>query len=378
LQLYVGGHGFREASVVSIDEPLDVRDRTLQARVRTPARRQDVTLPLPSNESTTRLLRDPFAETRSAPAPSDVAVPPPEVFFFAAEGKRIVARAPQGGVRVYNLSSGSPHVKEYGALRGNPVIAAGWGRARGGASISIQRWPERRLVVGPVHRQRRTVVLNAPDYPWDAELASLNRLRPVVHPSATSYSDYLFLDVHGDCWMTDAGKSKAVRLVRGVLALGTFRGEAYLARNEDGWQIEKIEKGAPRVIARHAGAGPGAFFGPARRGEDGHGMLVALQESEDRWLVTSNQRIYSYTCPPDARVIGVTVVAHLPALIFVEKRQISAAAGTDLRVLLRTEDPIDAAQIDPVSMRAAVVSNRQLVVYDLQQGKALWRFRSTR
>jgi hypothetical protein len=363
------GRDFRESSVVSIEEPLDLDHRVLQTRIhRGSGRIQELTLPLPKEDATVRLLRDPFSG--SVRAVTRVAEVPTE-FFFAAEGRQLIGREKEGGVVLHKIGHGN-RPKVYGPYCGNRVIAAGAGRKQG-ASLSITHSGD--LVFGAIHRQGLKTLLKVPaSFPSGEE----NQDSPLraMFPKSQYAHDYLFTDVRGNCWMTQEENRTIVRITDHVAAMTTWEGTPYLARMRGEWQIEKIDRDSPRVVARYPGSGTRAFFG--RPAEDARyaGILMALEEGPDRWsVISADSVLHTNTCPHDARVIGVVAFGRSDhaSLVYVDKFSIFLSHVTSLDTVVKTSLPIDAAVVDPQGPRVAYLSGGELVVYALDERKVIHR-----
>jgi hypothetical protein len=324
-------------------------------------------LPLPQEAATIRLLRDPFAA--AVAAVTRVAEVPTE-FFFAAEGRQLIGREKEGGVVLHKIGHGN-RPKVYGPYCGNRVIAAGAGRKQG-ASLSITHSGD--LVFGAIHRQGAKFLLKVPtSFPSDEEKQA-NALRPMF-PKSQYAHDYLFTDVRGNCWMTREEKGTIVRITDHVAAMTTWEGTPYLARMRGEWQIEKIERDSPRVVARYPGTGTRAFFGRPAEDAQCTGILMALEEGPDRWSVISADGLHTNTCPPDARVIGVVALSRSnhASLVYVDRFSIFLSHVTSIATVVQTTLPIDAAVVDPQGPRVAYLSGGELVVYALDERKVIHR-----
>lgn len=362
------GRDFRESSVVAIEEPLDIDERVLRTCIhRGSGRIQELTLPLPKEPATIRLLRDPFgampaAVTRVAEVPSE--------FFFAGNGKQLIGRAAYGGVVLHRIGHGA-RPKTYEAQMGNPVIAAGGGRQKG-ASLAVTYRGD--LVFGAIHRQGGTTLLKVPDAFPSAEERQSKVLHPMI-PKSQYAVDCYFTDVHGNCWMTQQDSGTIVRIGDNVAAMTMYDHHTYLARMRGEWHIETIQNDSPRIVARYPGSGTRAFFGTPAEGAQCTGLLMALEEGPDHWSVISGQRLHTNTCPSDARVIGVTAFGRHDhaSLVYMDRFSIFLSHVTTLDTVVKTTDPIEAAVVDPSGPRVAYLSGGQLIVYAMDQRKVLHR-----
>lgn len=362
------GRDFRESSVVAIEEPLDIDERVLRTRIhRGSGRIQELTLPLPKEPATIRLLRDPFsttsvAVTRVAEVPTD--------FFFGGGGRELIAREANGGVILHRIGHGA-RPKTYEALSGNPVIAASGGRQKG-ASLAVTYGGD--LVLGAIHRQGGTYLLKVPEEFPAAEERRSKQLRPMVGKSQYS-GDYVFTDLHGNCWLTQHESRTVVRIGDNVAAMAMYEHYPYFARMRGEWQIETIRNDSPRIVARYPGSGTRAFFGTPVESAPCTGLLMALEERPDHWLVISDDRVHTNTCPPDARVIGVTAFGDFlhASLVYVDRFSIFLSRVTSLDTVVKTTYPIEAAVVDPSGPRVAYVSGGELIVYDMDRRKVLHR-----
>jgi len=340
------GRDFRESSLVSIEEPLDIDERVLQTRIhRGSGRMQELTLPLPQEAATIRLLRDPFGVT--VPPTKRVTEVPTE-FFFASGGRQLIGREANGGVVLHRIGHGA-RPKTYEKLNGNPVIAAG-GRPPKGASLALTHGGD--LILGAIHRQGPKTLLKVPDGFPSAEERCSKQLRPMIPKSRYSV-DYFFTDVNGNCWMTQQAREAIVRVGDNVAAMTTFADKPYFARMRGEWHIETVENDSPRIIARHAGSGTHAFFGTPAAGAQCTGLLMALEEGPQRWTVISANGLHTNTCPPDARVIGVTAFGRFDhaSLVYADRFSIFLSHVTSLDTVVKTTLPIEAAVVDPSGPR---------------------------
>jgi hypothetical protein len=351
----------REVSQVEIREAIDVKSRDIDVRVRD-ARggRRSLTLRLPAEREVIRLLRNPFDPLPHAPA--DVrAVEPSGAMFFAADGKRVIARAPNGGIYVHVIRQEEcVSTKEYQARAGEPVIAAGWGKRQGGTSIAVVDWRRTRLRVGTLHRQQPGAIVETNGtFAWHMS----DLLSPIAWTHA---SDELFIDCNNVCWMTATGKGLVLRVTDRVFALTTYNGLAHLAKHDGGWKIIRVEKDALTVAASFEGNGTHAFFGTGSP-DSGESGLFALEQSPGLWLA-AGETLRNYACPPNARVIGVTALRWTkgPALVVAEENAISVLAGTSIKQVCQTVRPITVAACDTSGPRAAYVTDRRLRVVALE------------
>ena len=363
------GHDFRESSLVSIEEPLDVDERVLKTRIhRGSGRTQELTLPLPQESATIRLLRDPFG---TAPVAVARVTEVPTEFFFAARGRQLIGREANGGVILHRMGQGA-RPKTYEKLNGNPVIAAG-GVRQNGASLALTRGGD--LILGAIHRQGVKTVLKVPDGFPSAEERRSKQLRPMIPKSHYSV-DYFFTDVNGNCWLTQQGRETIVRVGDNVAAMTTYEDQPYFARMRGEWHIETVRNDAPRIVARYPGSGTRAFFGTPAEGTRFTGLLMALEEGPDRWsVISADGLLHTNTCPHDASVIGVVAFGRsdLASLVYVDRFSIFISHMTSTEAVVKATLPIAAAVVDPSGPRVAYLSGGELVVYALDERKVIHR-----
>lgn len=363
------GRDFRESAMIAIDEPLDSRTRVLQTRIqRGGGRTQELLLPLPSENATVRLLRDPFSV---APAPVVRTPMVPEEFFFTANGSNLIAREPRGGLLLYKLRDGA-RPKQYEPMIGYPVIGAGGGKQRG-ASLAITQ--SGRLILAAIHGQTNRELLKVPpSFPLDAE-GERKQLHPMV-PLGHYMVDYAFIDVHGTCWVTRVGKETVAPVAENVAALEMFGGCANIARRSgDEWVIEGVDGDKTRLLARYPGSGTRAFFGSPASDSEHDGLVMALEQSVDRWTVATLKEVHTVTCPPDARVIGVTALKKQPrpSLVYADRFTIFVSLGNTWETMVKATLPITAAVVDASGPRVAYRTGDELFVFALDQRKVIYR-----
>jgi hypothetical protein len=280
-----------------------------------------VTLELPKNNISTRLLRDPFAGAVPEIQKTAGSTYTGSSLLFDMTGTRIFTRTAKWGVTVFNVpnspKAGTGRPKTYHTRRWQSVCAVG----RLGRAIALIS-SEDRLVHLEYCRQGKiklppgnyagyddnlffrpfsddTQLTPCFSLPWETEIAAIDG----------AGSLFRFSRIQGEPRSvgTKAVSGTIHLIATNVLAANVLNSRfAYVGCEwPDGqFRIVSIGAGVTRTTTLEATA-LRAFFGPPSRFAHPEFGLLALEQNEFQWLVFSEQGERALVKPHGAKVIGV-------------------------------------------------------------------------
>ena len=357
----------------------------------------EVTLELPKNSISTRLLRDPFAAAVPEIQKTDSTYTGSSLLFDMS-GTKIFTRTAKWGVTVFNVPNspraGAGWPKTYHTRRWQPLCAAG----KVGRAIALIS-PEDDLVHLEYCRQGKTKlplgnyagynnsVVFAPSsdetqltpcfsLPWDGEIAAIDG----------AGSLFRFTRLQGE-WKSVGERplSGIIHLIATeVLAVNVWNSRlVYVGREwpDNEFRIVSIAGGITRRTTTE-GKALRAFFGPLSRFAHPEFGVLALEQTEFQWLVISEKGERILVKPHGAKVVGVVGEEHSgtePGLLSLEDdRQTVTLSGRNWRrEIFRTHAPVEHIAL---SQRMPYIAystvDGEIVVYSLQHKADLCRYRT--
>jgi hypothetical protein len=288
----------RGASVLQVWDVLDPEMRRVAVRVRPggagqPAR--EISLDLPDDAVCTRLLRDPFEATTTAPRRLSLELRPVSNLVFSANGTKLFARAGGGGLAAFSVpnspraEAGAPH--RYDPVPGEPPVAVGVQRKR----AFVATLQEGGMVLHELHRKGGTTLLAyyAPDPEGPGFLGpapgSPAPLQPVLGTGSRRWvrdaSGLLFqmsgMTAH-ETRLRPLARASAANVTAGALFFVEPASDENPAR-----VIRLIGDREPEVLIELRGPGRRAFFGFSGQvvSQVDAGLLAVEQEDEGSWQI---------------------------------------------------------------------------------------------
>lgn len=356
----------------------------------------EVTLELPKNSISTRLLRDPFAAAvPEIQKTSSIYTGSP--LLFDMTGTKLFTRTAKWGVTAFNVPNspraGAGRPRSYHTRKWQTVCAVG----RVGRAIALLS-PDDRFVHLEYCRQA-PIKLPPGDYtgyngnvffapaaddgplmpcfslPWEGEMAAVDG----------AGSLFRFSRLKGE------PKSVGSRSISGtmhliatdVLAVKILNGRfVYVGREwpDDEFRIVSVGEGSVDRATTFEGKALRAFFGSASAVNHPQYGLLALEQTEFQWLViTHNERI-DLVKPYGAKVFGVFVDDRLDAKVGLlaledDLQTISLNGRNCRRQMLRTHAPVEhiaLCQRFPYIAYSTVTG--EIVIYSLHHRADLCRY----
>ncbi|HEX3250218.1 MAG TPA: hypothetical protein VHS05_12380 [Pyrinomonadaceae bacterium] len=352
----------------------------------------EVTLELPENKISTRLLRDPFAASVPEIQKSGSTYNGSSLLFDMT-GTKIFTRTAKWGVTTFNVPNspraGPGRPKSYRTHKWQSLCAAG----RVGRAIALLS-PEDRFVHLEYCRQGTTKldpgyytgynnnVFFAPSsndaqltpcfsLPWDAEIAALDGAGSLFRFSALK---------GGSKMIGSKFVSGTIHLIAThVLAVIVLNSRLiYVGREwpDDQFRIVSIGEGISRKTPLEENA-LRAFFGPPSKLSHTEFGLIALEQTEFQWVVMSNQGQKVLVKPDGARVFGVLVDERdEPGLVALEDdlQTVSLCGRNWRKVIFRTHAPVEHIALNHRAPEIAYsTAGGEIVIYSIQHKADLCR-----
>jgi hypothetical protein len=355
----------------------------------------EVTLELPENNVSTRILRDPFdaavPEIRKTPASTYTG----SGLLFDMTGMKVFTRTAKWGVTSFHVPNspraGTGPPRRYHTRRWQPVCAAGRvGRAialisteDGLARLEYCRQGPIKLPPGNYMSYDSSVSFTpSPDdgplrpcftLPWDGEVAALDG----------AGSLFRFSTLKGEpksVWLRPVAGTMQL-IASEVLAVTLLHSCLIYVGNE--WPDNEFRiVSIGNTITREKPLGGKvlrAFFGPPPLGHPEFGVL-ALEHSDSHWTVIGNQGQQAVVKPRGAKVVGVLLLPRIrlePGLLVLEDDlQTVTLNGRDLRKeIFRAHAPVEhivLCQTAPYIAYSTI--HGEIVVYSLRHEADLCRY----
>ena len=373
---------------------------------------KEITLDLPDDRASVRLLRDPFGVVSATPHRVKTSFAPASNLLFDAKGVKLFAHSPSGSVLCFPIpnspraEAGNP--KLYHPSRSYRVVAVGR-MNRTVALITAHRWPseggdEPEQLLALDYCGKRNQPLSAGYYvsrPYKVSFAPFspgNLLQPcLLMPKETvSRPEALVLDSAGNLFRLFCPENHAP-IVRGHFTVGVFQLVAknvlaiapvfscivYLGKGwtENEWRIvskgvSDSSRGLPHNISPTQ-----AFFGFGGSLADYEFGLLAIEDRGTDWIVICRGSEHHLAGPLSGRVVGVARVRtssdQEPGLIVLEddNRTFTLYSNTTSKQLLKAAAPIASVTTSHAApIIAYTTTEGEVNVYSLAQGVSLCRY----
>ncbi|MBZ4420436.1 hypothetical protein [Myxococcus sp. RHSTA-1-4] len=396
-----GATGLSRAEVAEV-LATSARQLTVQVRPASRAARS-VTLDLPPPEACVRLLRDPFQQTRAAPAVRLSQPPQPLLrsFTFSADGRRLMFHREDGSVGAmalpHSVRATVPKTRRVTPPAGQTLIGAGW-RHNGGLIVLTQRQKDGGFVL---HGKLRGNASGRSD-----EQAFAARDGDSAQPSVSMHDPpgrlLSYLDASGNerLLLDDQGESlflveeeprtrhvQVSRVARGVLAAAEVnRKVTFVTRStsvevgsqSSGAWLGIVEPGCVRSLPLGVD-GDRAFFGDG--GGRGHkeAGLLAVRHEPGVWRLFLGERSELVHLPAGMRVVGPGICREAPAdpglLAIDEDRRtfwLFSPQGR-YKVMVAWEDVLYAEASHAVPVLGWMLKGGGLVLSNLREGGILYQ-----
>jgi hypothetical protein len=355
----------------------------------------ELSLELPRNNLSIRLLRDPFAST-VAEIQTTASAYTGSGLLFDITGTKLFTRTAKWGVTAFNVPNspraGAGRPRSYRTRKWQTVSAVGR-LGRGIALISAENRFARleycRQGPGSIppgdygdYDQHRALFAPSPDdgplmpcfsLPWDGEIAAVDGAGSLFRFSPLK-GEYKFL---GRTLLTGTLHLVATQVLAVTILGSRF---IYVGREWPDNQLRIVSIG--NEISRKAlleEKALRAFFGPPSTLAHSDFGLLALEETNLQWLVISNKGIQVLVKPAGAKVLGVLTdeCYSEPGLLALEDDlQTVTLNGHDWRKeIFRAHAPVKHAAM--CSRRPDVAYStvdNEIVVYSLRHGADLCRY----
>jgi hypothetical protein len=387
----------KTSSRLCVEDTLEPGKRTLTVScISASGLSSEVTLELPKNKISTRLLRDPFDSGVAEIQKTAKSTYTGSSLLFDMTGTKLFTRTAKWRVTAFNVPNspraGAGRPKTYHTRKVQSMCAAG----RVGRAIALIS-PETRFVNLEYCRQG-TVKLPAGYYtgynsnvffapasddalltpcfslPWEGEIAAMDG----------AGSLFRFSGLKGEAKLVGSkAVSGTIQLIAtGVLAV-TILGSrlVYVGREwpDDQFRIVSIGQEISRKTPLEEKA-LRAFFGPSSRHAHPEFGLLALEQSESQWVVISEKGQTDLVKPDGAKVIGVLAderTGSEPGLLALEdNRQTVTLNGRNWRKeITHAHAPVEHMTL---SQRAPYIAYStvagEIVVYSVRHGADLCRY----
>lgn len=355
----------------------------------------EVTLELPKNDISTRLLRDPFAAAVPEIQKMAGSTYTGSSLIFDITGTKIFTRTAKWGVTAFNVPNspraGAGRPRTYHTRKWQPVCAAG----RVGRAIALIA-PEDRFVhleycrQGPIklppgiYTGYNSNMFFTPfsddaqltpcfSLPWEGEIAAVDGAGSLFRFSCLK---------GGTKFVGSNLVSGTIHLIATeVLAVDVLNSRlVYVGREwpDDQFRIVSIGEGVTRQTPLEEKA-LRAFFGPPSKFAHPEFGLLALEQTEFQWLVISDQGQKVLVKPNGAKVIGVLAErsGSEPGLLSLEdNRQTVTLNGRNWRKeIFHAHAPVEHITL---SQRAPYIAystvDGEIVIYSVQHLTDLCRY----
>lgn len=356
----------------------------------------EVTLELPTNNISTRLLRDPFEAAVTEIKKTAASTYTGSGLLFDMTGTKLFTRTAKWGVTAFTVPNspraGTGPPKSYHTRKWQSVCAAG----RVGRAIALIS-PDDRLVHLEYCRQApiklppgnyagyNNNVFFAPSadddpltpcfsLPWEGEIAAVD--------GAGSLFRFERLKGEGKSFGAKPLSGTVHLIATNVLAVTILNSRLVYAGREwpdNEFRIVSIGKEISRKTPFEENA-LRAFFGPPTKFSHPEFGLLALEQSEFEWVVISDKGQKVLVKPSGAKVVGVLIDLHGPAepglLALEENRQTVTLNGRNWRKeILRAHAPVEhiaLCQREPYIAYSTV--DGEIVIYSVQHRADLCRY----
>lgn len=357
----------------------------------------EVTLELPKNNISTRLLRDPFAAAVPEIQQTAASTYTGSALLFDMTGTKLFTRTGKASVTAFNVPNspraGAGRPRSYHARMWRPVCAAG----RVGRAIALIS-PEERFV--HLEYCRQAPIKLPPGYytgynsnvfftpatdngplmpcfslPWDGEIAAVDGAGSLFRISR----------LKGELkYLKSRPLAGTVHLIAtDVLAVNIFNSRlVYVGREwpDDEFRIVSIGGGHVDRATTFEGKALRAFFGPPSALAHPQYGLLALEQTEFQWLVIDDGERKDIVKPHGAKVFGVLAherFGHEPGLLALEDDlQTVTLNGRNWRKeIFRAHAPVEhiaLCQRDPCIAYSTIVG--EIVVYSVNYRADLCRY----
>jgi hypothetical protein len=360
----------------------------------------EVTLDLPDDRLSTRLLRDPFDAAVAEIQKLSQSYLPGSNLLFDVSGNKIFVRSATWGVTAFNVpnspraSTGRP--KNYRTRRWEPVVAVGK-IGRSVALISAQdhfikfefcRQGEKKALNGYYTVYNNKIFYSSPVdngpalmpcflLPWGIEAAVLDAAGSLFRLAALQTGADLI-----------SGKNvigMAYLIATDVLAVTVLNSRlVYVGKESPGTSLHIVSVGqtdVQRMPIPFAGTASRAFFGPRTDLAHERFGLLALEQNEFQWVVISATGETVLVRPHGAKVVGVLADSKRgggPGLVALEndRRTLTLNGRSWRRTILQADAPIDRVAVStfwPYVAYSTVAG--EIVIYSLAHGQNLCRYR---
>lgn len=357
----------------------------------------EITLELPKNNISTRLLRDPFAAAVPEIQKTAASTYKGSGLLFDMTGTKLFTRTAKWGVTAFNVPNspraGTGRPRSYHTRKWQPVCAAG----RVGRAIALISCDDRfvhleycrqapnKLPPGDYTGYNGNVFFTPPaddgplmpcfSLPWDGDMAAIDGVGSL----------FQFKRIQGEPkFIGSRHLSGTIGLVAtGVLAVNIQNSRLVYAGREwpdDQFRIVSIGNGIQRITPV-VDEPLRAFFGPLSKLDHPEFGLLALEQTEFQWLVISVKGEKDLVKPYGAKVFGVMIdersVAEPGLLALEDDLQTVSLNGRNWRKeILRGHARIEhmaLCQREPYIAYSTV--DGEIVIYSMHHRADLCRYR---
>lgn len=352
----------------------------------------EVTLELPRNNVSTRLLRDPFAASVPEIQKTAASTYTGSELLFDMTGTKLFTRTAKWGVTSFNVPNspraGAGQPKSYHTRKWQSVCAVGKvGRAI--ALISTEnrlvhleycRQAPIKLPPGNYSGYNRDVFFapaadNGPltacfSLPWDGEIAAMDSVGSL----------FRFSRLRGNPKSLGSRPlSGTVQLIAtDVLAVNILDSHlVYVGREwpDNEFHIVAAGKGGVVRATTLQEKVHRAYFGPCTVSYSAFGLL-ALEQADSQWLVLGDKEERILVEPVGAKVFGCLVKEHTGLLALEDDRQTVTLNGTNWRKeIVHTHAPVEhIALCQRLPYIAYSTAAGEIVIYSVQHGADICRY----
>ena len=383
-------------SSLCIEDTLEPRKRELVVSCNSASGlSSEVTLELPKNNISTRLLRDPFAAAVPEIQKTAGSTYTGSSLLFDLTGTKIFTRTAKWGVTAFTVpnspKAGAGRPRTYRTRKWQSVCAVG----RIGRAIALMS-PEDRFVHLEFCRQGTTRV---PPGNYAGNNGDVFFVRPSDDVSLTPC---FALPWEGDIAAVDGADSlfgfRALKDEGKLIGSTSVSGTIYLIATHVlavtllNWQLVYVGRAWPDNEFRIVSMGERgsertpliegalrAFFGPPSRLAHPEFGLLALEQSEFHWVVLSTQGQRDLVKPNGAKVVGVLVDERIgePGLLALEddRQTVTLNGRIWRREIFRAHAPVEHITVSPQAPYIAYSTvDGEIVMYSIHHRADLCRY----
>jgi hypothetical protein len=369
------------AAFLRLEEPAEIGVRELSAVTRDSGRLQRVTLPLPEEPTCVRLLRDPFAQSTTAPAMGGDLVPRSNL-VWGYGGTKLLARCGSASIVSYPVpnspSAGVGRARVYRTEADRWIIAAGrYRKAMVAVTAAIAGGPMQLHALGT----RQAAHFEGVDLPPTAAVNLQRPLPELGYIGLFAWGRSLWADLFENiCLFTsheDGDVTPPYQFVAGDISGAGPLGGGLVYASSNGC-ITALSADRTTTVREPGGVGPfgRVFFGWGGRAANPQFGLCAVEQADGTYQVLDATGVRILAPPGERRVVGVVVFDGTnPNLVFLEPhgRQITVMGASTVMSLPPTSAEITHVSVSPYGpVIAYCTSESEVCVYSLTHRALLY------